>query len=415
MKKQLHHFCLKHTLARTLIAFGLASGLVLSAHAASETDKINERLNSLEKQVAEAGANSSTHNTATTGVPLHGFYDVGYAASNNGQYGPKGFDVTSFDLYLTPQFDDRLKSLVELIFEVDSDGGLATDLERIQIGYTFSDSATLWAGRFHTPFGYWNAGFHHGAQIQTSIRRPRFIDFEDKGGVLPSHMTGTWLTGNLHAGTGKVNYDLYAGNGPRLDIDTASANPNTGINSPAAGSDDNHQAFVGFNLGYNFIGAADGLRLGTHGFKGDVIDTLGNKTDVAMSGLYGAYINNDWEVLSEYYRFSDKVKASAGPAVLGSTNSSNAWFTQVAKEFDRWTPFIRCEKTTLSQGDPYFFNQISGVSYARHALGVRYELNTTSALKLELDRTKFNGTNADKTVTPGDEYSEAIVQWSVRF
>jgi hypothetical protein len=237
-------------------------------------------------------------------------------------------------------------------------------------------------------------------------------------------MTGLWLTGNVRAGEGKVNYDLYAGNGPRLDIDTSptSTNPNTGVNSPAGGSDDNHQAFVGFNVGYNFTnGAADGLRLGAHGFKGDVNDTLGNKTDVGMSGLYGVYITDEWEILTEYYRFRNTLKvagtatAPAVSAIAGNTNGSTAWFAQAGKNFGQWTPFVRLEKTSLSQDDPYFFNQISGASYARQAVGVRYDLNATSAIKVELDRTKYNGTNADGTVTRGDSVSEAIAQWSVRF
>lgn len=452
MSSHLFYTLRKRPLAIALMAIGLASALPMSAHAASDADQLKElerklerslqlieelsskvqkleakktsaqsdsapgnqgeRLDVLEKQISQVSAGMGVRRPED-GVPLHGFYDVGFITSNSGKYSNKGFNVGSFDLYLSPQFGDRVKSLVELIFEVGADGGLATDLERVQIGYAFNDAATLWGGRVHTPYGYWNTGFHHGAQIQTSIRRPKFIDFEDKGGILPSHLTGAWLTGNVRAGDDKINYDLYAGNGPQLVIDAGQL---AGINSPAGGSDNNHQAFVGFNVGYNFTsGAADGLRLGAHGFKGDVDDSLGNKTDVGMSGLYGAYITDDWEVLSEYYRFRNKVKATAGPAVVGSNNASNAWFAQIGKNIGSWTPYLRTEKTALSQNDPYFFNQLSGASYSRQALGVRYNLNATATLKVELDRTKFNGTNADATVTPGESFSEAMAQLSVRF
>lgn len=404
----------KRPLISALMIVGLVCGLSLSAHAAtSDYDTLHARMENLEQQIADL----SNTQRSVAGIPFHGFFDVGFVTSDKGKYGNNGFNVGTFNLYITPQFSDRMKSLVELIFEVESDGHLLTDLERVQLGYTFSDAATVWAGRFHTPFGYWNTGIHHGAQIQTSIRRPKFIDFEDKGGIMPSHTTGLWLTGNVHAGSGQVNYDLYGGNGPQLEIDSTS---NTGVNNPATGSDDNHQAMVGVNVSYNFAGAADGLRLGTHGFKGDVKDSLGNSTDVGMNGLYGVYISNDWEILSEYYRFSDTVMSISpttipATAVVGSTNASKAWFAQIARDFNRWTPFVRIEKATLSQDDPYFFNQISGTSYARRAMGMRYDLNDSSAIKLELDRTKFNGTNADATVTPGDKFSEALVQWAVRF
>jgi len=146
------------------------------------------------------------------GVPLHGFADAGFAAHSRNSSDPKGFNVGSLDFYLTPQFDNNIKGLVEIIFETTSTGEVATDLERLQMGYTFSDNATLWGGRFHTPYGYWNTGFHHGAQIQTAILRPRFLDFEDKGGILPAHMVGLWLGGAILAGgVARMGSTIYDG------------------------------------------------------------------------------------------------------------------------------------------------------------------------------------------------------------
>jgi len=441
-------YCRRHPLAAALTAASLAAVLPLSVHAAGESDRIREleiklersmqmiemlsakvqkletgagkgegqtttasasgkqeeRMDSLERQVAQIGAGSQ--HKSDDGIPLHGFADVGYALSNRGNTqgsGPKGFGVGSFDLYLNPRLGDRIKTLIELIFEVDDGGHTEAELERAQMGYTFSDAATLWAGRFHTPYGYWNTGFHHGAQIQTAILRPRFLDFEEKGGILPAHTVGAWLTGNLRTGEGKVNYDLYVGNGPRIAAN--SLNPNMA-------SDDNHQAMLGFNAGYSFGGAATGLRLGLHGFKMDVNDDLGNKTDVLMSGLYGIFLNDSWEVMSEYYHFNDRTLKSATPR-SGDTQASSAWFAQVGRNFGVWTPFARYEKTSLNENDPYFFNQVNGVSYSRQAIGLRYDLSATSALKAELHRTRMNGTNYNGPI--GDGYSEARLQWAVRF
>ena len=69
---------------------------------------------------------------------------------------------------------------------------------------------------------------------------------------------------------------------------------------------------------------------------------------------------------------------------------------------------MRLEKTKLDQNDNYFASQASGRSYTRYALGVRYELNPQSALKLELNRTK-------QPDLPGGDYSEALFQYSIRF
>lgn len=442
----------KHSLVAALLSAGLVTVLPLSAHAAGEADRIKdlerklersmqlieelsskvqkleankgegrdskqiERMDTLERQVTQISAASGQ--SKADGVPLHGFADVGYALSNRGNIqgsGPKGFGVGSFALYLNPQLGDRVKTLVELIFEVDEAGEVMTDLERVQMGYTFSDAATAWGGRFHTPYGYWNTAYHHGAQIQASILRPRFLDFEDKGGIMPAHTVGAWLTGNVRAGEGKVNYDLYAGNGPRIGSDGSNVAGTLNLN---AGGDDNHQAMVGFNLGYNFSGVAEGLKLGLHGFKMDVNDHRGSKADVRMAGFYGTYITDDWELLSEYYHFNNRALQGATLAddtklADGTKHSSNAWFAQLGRNFGVWTPYARYEKASLNESDPYFYNQISGISYSRTALGLRYDLSVTSALKAELNRTRMNGTNLNGLIDDG--YSEARLQWAIRF
>ncbi|MGC2049694.1 MAG: hypothetical protein WA635_13925, partial [Gallionella sp.] len=203
------------------------------------------------------------------GVPLHGFLDVGYAINSKDSTNPalpglpNGFNVGSLDIYLTPQFEGKVKTLIELIFENTPEGSLATDLERAQIGYTFSDAATMWAGRFHSPYGYWNTAYHHGAQMQTAILRPRFLDFVDKGGILPAHMIGLWANGKIRAGGGRFTYDAYAGNGPGIAVEPGVG----GVLDPQTAGDSNHQAMVGFNLGYEFGGWADGLRLALYGLR----------------------------------------------------------------------------------------------------------------------------------------------------
>ena len=148
------------------------------------------RLDKLEKQNSQAQAsNAAQHNHAAAaaqpmvadpgiqlpliGAPLHGFVDVGGVAGSDRKGKRRGFTVGNFDLYLSPELGDNVKTLIETNFEVDSQGGLGVDVERVQVGYAFGDYLTAWLGRFHTPFGVWNTAFHHGQQISTSVRRPR--------------------------------------------------------------------------------------------------------------------------------------------------------------------------------------------------------------------------------------------------
>src|SRR4249920_193305 len=154
----------------------------------------DERIASLENEVAEmTAANAARHDDI--GLPLHGFADVGAGTRSPNNPDLHGADVGSLDFYLTPELGERTRSLFELNFKMSTTGALVTALERIQLGYQLADATTLWLGRFHTPYGYYNTAFHHGQQISTSLRRPKLVEFEASGGVLPAHTVGLWLAG----------------------------------------------------------------------------------------------------------------------------------------------------------------------------------------------------------------------------
>src|SRR6266852_1561407 len=45
--------------------------------------------------------------------------------------------------------------------------GYDLSVERTIIRYDYNDYFKLSFGKYHTPIGYWNAAFHHGAWLQT--------------------------------------------------------------------------------------------------------------------------------------------------------------------------------------------------------------------------------------------------------
>ncbi|MEJ8835649.1 hypothetical protein [Ramlibacter sp. AN1133] len=359
---------------------------------------IEARVSGLEQQVSAIGSRATTDD----GLALHGFADVGLRASRPGNR--RGAALGSVDLYLAPQFGSNVRSLIELVFETGEDGKIATDLERLQLGYTFSDALTTWLGRFHVPYGYWNTAFHHGAQIQTSILRPRFLDFEDRGGILPAHGVGLWATGKVGAGTGKLNYDAYVVNSPRISLEDP-ATPGTGVLDPNLAGATNHNALVGGKVGYDFGGRLQGLTLGVHGFAMKVEDdaTPVLRSRVRMLGGYGTWLEDNWEVLGEYYRFSDRNLDGAG-----SSHGSWAGYLQAGYLFGRWTPYARVERAALDQGDNYFAQQASGQSYDRGVIGLRFDIDARSAVKVELNRTHFT----DRATA---HVNEARFQYAIRF
>jgi hypothetical protein len=346
-----------------------------------------------------------------TGLPVHGFADAGAGWSGGADpHRLRGFSVGTLDLYLTPQFGDRVKALAEIAFEFERDGKGSADLERLQVGYTVSDALTVWLGRFHTPFGLWNTAYHHGANLQTSIYRPRFVEFEDKGGIIPAHSVGAWGSGKTRLGAGKITYDAYVSNGPSIRERTLDPNTFT---------DDNNGKMFGFNLGYQPNGALGGLTVGVHGFGSTVSaytnsDTVLSKTRLRMGGAYFGYDADDWEAIGEYYRFSN------ADAAAGAGRTSQAWFVHVGRTFGSLTPFVRYEQTALDPLDNYFRSQLAGRSYKRSVVGARYALDSRSSFKLELSHTNESAAallDESGAFVPftGGSYRRASFQYSIAF
>ena len=156
-----------------------------------------------------------------------------------------------------------------------------------------------------------------------------------------------------------------------------------------------------------------------HALRGDVDDDSDaslvpkkarNKTGLNMMGGSAVYLSNEWEVMGEYYRFSDKDKSSGT-----GTHTSWADYLQIGRNFNDLTPYVRFERTVLSQLDSYFNNQASGQSYARQALGLRYNLNPKAALKFELLNSSFKEDLAGTTPRTAFGYRSFYAQYAIGF
>jgi len=369
-----------------------------AAAAPASNEALARKVNDLEQQVS-AMANQPE---ADHGLDMHGFADIGFSAAGPGR--PTGANIGNLDFYLTPKFADRVKGLFELNFECCDEGSVSVDVERMQIGYTSADWLTLWAGRFHTPFGYWNTAYHHGAQLQTAILRPQFLEFEDRGGILPVHTLGLWATGAAKFPTGRLGYDFYVGNAPTISLSDPKMN-GTGALDPGLSGAGGRAATVGGGLHYGFSGLLSGLNVGLHALTSRVLDsaTTPDRTRLAFFGPWIAYLEKDWEVLGEEYSFRDR-------DLTGGTgeHSSTAGYVQIGRQFSGWTPYGRYELASLDQNDAYFAQQEQGRSYRRWIGGVRYDLNPRTAFKLEAQRTRLT----DRATS---DFSELLGQVAIRF
>ena len=146
-------------------------------------------------------------------LQIRGFGDVDFSATD--QKGTNsGFNLGQLDLHLASALSRKVTYFGEITFNAQPTG-YTVEVERSIIRYDFNDYFKISFGRYHTPIGYWNTAFHHGAWLQTTIIRP---EMEKIGGTfIPVHFVGFLAEGNIPSGGAGLSYNAGVGNG-RGDI-----------------------------------------------------------------------------------------------------------------------------------------------------------------------------------------------------
>lgn len=336
-----------------------------------------------------------TPNTTSFSFELKGFGDVTYTNSTERGNDKDTFSLGMLDLYVSQPIDDKMDVFVELVIETDEETGEpVTDLERFQISYIVNDALKVRVGRFHNILGYWNTAYHHGAQLQTSVDRPAFLNFEDDGGILPTHLVGLWFSGRLKTAPATVLYGVMAGNGSRV---------RDGVLDPNNASDDDKTKAASFRLKIE-PSAVEGLGVGLSGNLSTVKGyTVTTQTMEVRQGVFSAdvtYFADNVEIIGEYYIIKDEDK-------FGASNdySSSAYYAQVGYLIgEEFLPYLRYEKTSIDENDPYF--SVLGTKDTETMIGgLRYNINPVSSIKAEV-RGVDNGT---------DKFEEYAIQWAAAF
>src|SRR6185295_654484 len=167
-------------LCRTAVALSLASGAALPARA----------------DIALSMYGDISGVLKTTGT-RHGTED--------------GFRAAKLDLFATTTIE-RWLFLAETLFEANEENSFALDVERIEVGYLYSNELRILIGRFHSAIGYYNDAFHHGTYFMVPAERPTMVEFEDAGGLIPAHNIGVHLDGRFAIGDDHFRYDLELAN-----------------------------------------------------------------------------------------------------------------------------------------------------------------------------------------------------------
>ncbi len=277
------------------------------------------------------------------------------------------------------------------------------ELERLQIGYDFSNDTTLWFGRFHQPISAWNHRYHHGAYLQPSISRPAIENWEDESGVIPAHSTGflldTWQPMGDQNG---LRYVVSAGIAPVLGVSELMP---FDVLDP---DDSSHKPAASLSISYfpDYVDESNfGLIAGYSEIEALPVPALGIDSNFAITQtLIGAQVvweRNDWQLISASYYVDNEVKGT--PVDVGG------WFlagyAQALRTLSQNTnAYVRIERTS-NAGTSGYLRLFPGYVYQRDVAGFRYDFSEHQAIALE-----YSG---DKTF--GDEYEEIRVQWSAVF
>jgi hypothetical protein len=310
-----------------------------------------------------------------------------------------GFAIGAQDVLIKGELGKHLVALTEFAVE-SGDAGFGIDVERFNVRWQ-SGPLYLEAGRNHTSLGYWNNAYHHGRWLQLTIARPRWVAFEDDGGLLPVHWVGLTSGAKLNLGTGTLNVVASLGNGRGKIVDDVR---NTS----------DYQSLKAVQVSAEYVGLHwPDLRIGVGGVA-DRIPAQGALdrralADVSIDELIGsahiAYASVPLILIAESYLVVHRATAKQWTTYGG--------FLLAGYAFGQWTPYAEVERIASRGGsDPFFVPDpaaagLPSFDSLKEIVGLRIDLSDWTALKAEYRHTSFRETSTS--------VDEGVLNWSWGF
>ncbi|MGH9674323.1 MAG: hypothetical protein ACRD44_14170 [Bryobacteraceae bacterium] len=310
-----------------------------------------------------------SHPLAPT-LKIAGFSDFNFSASTL-PGARSGFSEGQFTLHMTSALSPRVNFFGELTFTARADAGMGSppatgfnaEVERVSIRFDQSDYFKVSFGRYHTPVNWWNTAYHHGQWLQTTISRPEMTQFG--GRFIPVHFVGAMVEGALPARGLNLNYNFGLGNGRGSVISRGGD----------AGDENNNRAwlvnlFVKPNRFY-------GLQAGGSIYR-DKVPVGGRMFEEWIQSAHIVWAKENPEFIAEFANVSHR--EAGGTA----RSNSQAWYMQLGYRLpvhqQQFKPYYRFEYIHVPGSDTVF-RQVPGL--AASVLGLRYDISTFAALKLE--------------------------------
>ena len=321
-------------------------------------------------------------------LQIRGFGDVDFSATD--QHGTNsGFNLGQFDLHLASALSRKVSYFGEITL-TGTPTNYNVELERTIIRYDYDDYFKMSFGRYHTPIGYWNTAFHHGAWLQTTITRPEMVKIG--GTFIPVHFVGLLSEGNIPSGGAGLSYSFGVGNGRGTVISRAGD----------AGDNNNNRAWVA-NL-YARPAGVYGLQLGVSLYHDKISLSNGRNFREWITAAHLVYTKETPEILAEFYNVHHR------EVLTNLSSNSQAFYVQLAYRMP-WLerslkPYYRFEYIHTPLSEQVFTNQ----DLVESTLGLRYDITNYAAFKSE-----FRRSNRQSPVSPVPVVNGLFLQTSFTF
>ena len=300
-------------------------------------------------------------------LQIRGFGDVDFQATDR-KGSVSGFDLGQFVLHFASPLSQKVSYFAEVSFTAQPNT-FELNVERTIIRYDYNDYFKMSFGKYHTPIGYWNTAFHHGAWLQTTIDRPQIVKFG--GTFIPVHFVGLQAEGNIPSGSLGLGYNLGLGNGRNSNFSRAGD----------SGDVNDNRAWVA-NL-FARPARLYGLEVGGSYYHDELTPQLGINFREWIAGGYVTWTKGRPELLAEYENVHHRSLQTS------QTFNTTGYYVQLAYRLpwqeSKWKPYYRFEYIHRPAVEPVW--DITGTSsvvdLVGSLVGVRYDITNYAAFKGE--------------------------------
>jgi hypothetical protein len=350
-------------LAALLGAQGVADKTVQASTPAAPTSEGHSALQAGEHDHAQI-REATIHYPS---LQIRGFGDVDFSATD--QKGTtSGFDLGQFVLHFASPLSAKVSYFGELSFTAEP-STYDVSVERSLVRFDYNDYFKMSFGKYHTPVGYWNNTFHHGAWLQTTINRPEMVKFG--GTFTPIHFVGILAEGNIPSGGLGLAYSAGIGNG------------RSSILSKAGDSGDINDNRAWVASLFARPSRLYGLQVGGSVYRDKLTPTPGRNFDEWIESAYLVWTKERPEFLSEFSNVHHRDLQTL------QTYNSQAFYIQLAYRLpwqeNKWKPYYRFEYIHRPNFEPVWdiTPTPSVADLVGSIVGVRYDITNYAAFKGE--------------------------------